>query len=74
MHRLLIRLVHRPDSSIPTQHLLGRAAARLGEIVKSRMTRPFVVTDKGVISAGLIDGALKGLEKAGLDYALFDGV
>ncbi|MAW80035.1 MAG: alcohol dehydrogenase [Parvularcula sp.] len=50
------------------------AAARLGEIVKSRMTRPFVVTDKGVISAGLIDGALKGLEKAGLDYALFDGV
>ncbi|PQA89173.1 iron-containing alcohol dehydrogenase [Hyphococcus luteus] len=50
------------------------AAARLGEIVKPRMKRPFVVTDKGVVGAGLIDGALKGLEKAGLDYALFDGV
>ena len=50
------------------------AAARLGEIVKSRMQRPFVVTDKGVAGAGLIDGALKSLEKAGLDYALFDGV
>lgn len=50
------------------------SASRLGEIVKPRMTRPFVVTDKGVVGAGLIDGALKGLEKAGLDYALFDGV
>lgn len=50
------------------------AAARLGEIVKPRMQRPFVVTDKGVVGAGLINDALKGLEKAGLDYALFDGV
>ena len=50
------------------------AAARLGEIVKPRMQRPFVVTDKGVVGAGLIDGALKSLEAAGLDYTLFDGV
>ncbi len=50
------------------------AAARIGEIVAPRMKRPFVVTDKGVVGAGLIDGALKSLEKAGLDYALFDGV
>jgi alcohol dehydrogenase len=50
------------------------SAARLGEIVKPRMQRPFVVTDKGVVGAGLIEGALKSLEKAGLDYTLFDGV
>ena len=50
------------------------AAGRLGEIVKPRMQRPFVVTDKGVVGAGLIDGALKSFETAGLDYALFDGV
>ncbi len=50
------------------------SAARLGELVKPRMKRPFVVTDKGVVSAGLIDGALKSLVAAGLNYALFDGV
>lgn len=50
------------------------SAARLGEIVKPRMQRPFVVTDKGVVGAGLIDGALKSLQAAGLDYMLFDGV
>ncbi len=50
------------------------AAARLGEILKPRMQRPCVVTDKGVIGAGLIDDALKSLEAAGLDYFLFDGV
>ncbi len=50
------------------------AASRLGEIVKERMQRPCVVTDKGVIGAGLIDRALKSLKAAGLDYHLFDGV
>ncbi|WDI30305.1 iron-containing alcohol dehydrogenase [Hyphococcus flavus] len=50
------------------------AAARLGEIVKERMKRPCVVTDKGVIAAGLIDGALQSLKTAGLDYYLFDAV
>lgn len=50
------------------------AAARLGEIVKERMKRPCVVTDKGVIGAGLIDEVLKSLKTAGLDYYLFDAV
>lgn len=50
------------------------AAARLGEIVKPRMQRPCVVTDKGVIGAGLIDGALKSLNDIGLDVHLFDAV
>ena len=50
------------------------AAARLGEIVKERMARPCVVTDKGVIAAGLIDDALKSLKDTGLDILLFDDV
>ena len=50
------------------------AAARLGEIVSPRMTRPALVTDKGVIAAGLVEGAIKGLEAAGLDYILIDTI
>lgn len=50
------------------------AATRLGDIVKDRMQRPCVVTDKGVIAAGLINDALSSLKTAGLDYYLFDGV
>lgn len=50
------------------------AANRLGDIIKDRMQRPCIVTDKGVIGAGLIDDALASLKKAGLDYFLFDSV
>lgn len=50
------------------------AAARLGAIVKTRMTRPVVVTDKGVVAAGLLDGALKSLAAEGLGYLLDDGI
>lgn len=50
------------------------AAARLGEIVAPRMKRPALVTDKGVIAAGLVEDAMKGLEAAGLDYVLIDTI
>ncbi len=50
------------------------ASARLGAIVKARMTRPVIVTDRGVIGAGLIDAPLKNLREEGLDYFLFDGI
>ena len=50
------------------------AAARLGEIVSSRMKRPALVTDKGVVAAGLIDDAMKSLEAAGLDVLLIDTI
>jgi alcohol dehydrogenase class IV len=50
------------------------SSARLGAIVKTRMTRPVVVTDKGVVSAGLIDEALKSLKAEGLDFHLIDGI
>ncbi len=50
------------------------AVRRLGLIVKSRMTRPVIVTDKGIVNAGLIDEALQSLKAEGLDYFLFDGI
>lgn len=50
------------------------ASARLGQFVKARMKRPVVVTDRGVVNAGLINAALKSLKDEGLDFHLFDGI
>jgi len=50
------------------------AAARLGEIVRTRMKRPAFVTDKGVIAAGLTEAALASLDRAGLDAILIDTI
>lgn len=50
------------------------ASARLGQIVSSRMKRPVIVTDKGIISAGLIAAALQSIKEEGLDCLLFDGI
>ncbi len=50
------------------------AAARLGAIVSQRMKRPVVVTDRGVVNAGLINAALASLKAEGLDFHLFDGI
>jgi alcohol dehydrogenase len=50
------------------------ASARLGELVKGRMQRPVIVTDKGIVNAGLINAALESLKAANLDYLFFDGI
>jgi choline dehydrogenase len=57
---------------VPTRMVHGPGAiARLGELVKELgVKRPFLVTDKGVVSAGLADEALKHLE----DAVVFDEV
>ncbi len=60
--------------TVPTVIFEAGASARLGTIVRSRMSRPVIVTDKGIISAGLIDDALKSLKAEGLDYFLVDGI
>lgn len=49
-------------------------SSKLGAIVKSRMKRPVIVTDKGVVGAGLIEDALRSLRAENLDYFLFDGI
>jgi choline dehydrogenase len=47
---------------------LGEEAAALG------ITRPMVVTDAGIVKAGILDEALEPLRKAGLDPVVFDRV
>ena len=51
---------------VPTRMVHGPGAlGRLGELVKELgVERPFLVTDAGVVSAGLADEALKHLEDA----------
>ncbi len=50
-------------------------AARLGEIAKGLgISRLFLVTDAGLIKAGLIDGALASLRSAGVDVTVFSDV
>src|ERR671917_1316189 len=57
---------------VPTRMVHGPGAiARLGELVKGLgVKRPFLVTDNGVVSAGLADEAIKHLE----DAVVFDEV
>ncbi|MDX1557668.1 MAG: iron-containing alcohol dehydrogenase [Marinobacter sp.] len=51
------------------------AIKRLGEIVKEHMgNKVLLVTDPGLIKAGLLDEATKSLSEAGVQYELFDGV
>lgn len=51
------------------------AASRLGEIVsKMNLRRLFLITDTGLIQAGLIDGALASLAAAGICVTVFSEV
>ncbi len=47
---------------------------RLGELAAGRMRRPVLLTDKGLINAGLVAPAMDSLQAAGLDVLLFDEV
>ena len=51
------------------------AIKRLGEIVKEQMGKKvLLVTDPGLIKAGLLDRATRSLNEAGVEYTLVDGV
>lgn len=60
--------------TVPSVIFETGSSARLGALVKSRMKRPVIVTDRGIVNAGLIDEALKSLKAEGLDHYLFDGI
>lgn len=60
--------------TVPSVIFEAGSSARLGALVKSRMKRPVIVTDKGIIAAGLINPALNSLKQEGLDFHLFDGI
>ena len=52
----------------------GVSATAGEEVQELGSTRVLIVTDKGVRGAGLVEGVLASLKKAGLDYKIFDEV
>ena len=61
---------------IPTvmKHGLGAIVALADEARALGMKRPLIVTDPGIVQAGLLERATAPLKAASLDYAVFDRV
>jgi choline dehydrogenase len=69
-------MVNLRSFEVPTvvKHAPG-ALSYLGDEVRSLgVKRPMLVTDKGLVNAGLVDEVVKVLKSANLDYVLFDEV
>jgi len=60
--------------TVPEIIFRSGASTELGAHVTGRMRRPILLTDKGLIAAGLVAPALESLKDAGLDVYLFDDV
>lgn len=60
----------------PTRLVHGiNAIAKLGEEAKGLgMARPLLVTDQGIVEAGILDEALEPLREAGVDPVIYDRV
>ena len=61
---------------IPTvmKHGLGSISYLADEVKALGLKRPLVVTDPGIVQAGLLDRAITILQAANLEYAIFDRV
>ncbi len=61
---------------VPTvvKHAPGALACLADEVKQLGMKRPMLVTDKGLVQAGLAGQAMQALKAGGVDYCLFDGV
>src|SRR5439155_934243 len=55
-------------------HAIGALSALGQEAAALNVKRPLVVTDQGIVKAGLLDEALKPLRAAGLDPVSYDQV
>src|SRR2546421_12512999 len=55
-------------------HAVGALSALGDEAAGLNMKRPLVVTDQGIVKAGVLDEALKPLRAAGLDPVSYDQV
>ncbi len=55
-------------------HAIGALSALGDEAASLNVKRPLVVTDQGIVKAGLLDEALKPLHAAGLDPVTYDQV
>jgi choline dehydrogenase len=61
---------------VPTvvKHAPGAITCLADEIKALGSQRPMLVTDKGLVNAGLVDQVAKSLKAGNVDYVLFDGV
>lgn len=61
---------------VPTvvKHAPGAITCLADEVKALGARRPMLVTDKGLVAAGLVDEATKSLKAGNVDYVLFDGV
>ena len=72
--------MYRPDSifEFSLNHFIkfgAGACAELGyEVRKFGGSNALIVTDKGVVGAGILQNILQPLEQEGITYAVFDGV
>ncbi len=61
--------------TVPVLHFGDGCLAELpGQITALRASRPMIVTDKGIVNAGLIVPVEKTLSEAGFDVVIFDSV
>ncbi len=61
---------------VPTvlKHGIGAISHLADEVKALGVKRPMLVTDQGLVKAGLVDEAIKSLKAGNVDYVLFDGV
>lgn len=55
-------------------HGAGSLGVTGQEVSSLGITKPLVVTDKGIVKNGLLDGVTKSLSASGIEYLLFDNV
>ena len=63
--------------SLPTRiefgpGVLGKAPSLIGEVIRGK--RAFIVTDRGIEAAGLVEPLIRGLSKDGYDCTVFNQV
>lgn len=69
-------MVNLRSFEVPTvvKHAPGAIAGLADQVQALGGRRPMLVTDKGLVRAGLLDEATKALKSGSVDYVLFDGV
>jgi choline dehydrogenase len=69
-------MVNLSTFEVPTvvKHAPGALACLADEVKALGARRPMLVTDQGLVNAGLVNEALKALKAGGVDYVLFDEV
>lgn len=62
------------EFALPTEIQFGNGVIQnIGEEIKNRgYTNPLIVTDKGIVAAGLIDSIGRYIDAAGLSYKIYD--